>query len=132
MLGVIGIVGCVIVTAVAACVAAAATIATCVIQGVAAADAADAARDQKNMELEAQDKMENSRKADSAIAARQHSKNAARLRAQMGSAIATDHLKAKRMRFQNANKKVQFGTASKSTSSGPKPVQNYGKPTVTG
>jgi hypothetical protein len=128
IIGIAGIMGCAWVAAGACIAAALASAATCVVSYVQGEEQAAAQREMQDMQEEANAKTEKQQGANNAIQTRLQERNSARLRAQMGSAVATDHLRAKRMRFQNAEKKANINTKSTSGNTGPRPVQNYGKP----
>jgi hypothetical protein len=131
-IGIIGLLGCF--TAVCVAVAAAATVVSCVMAGVSYAQQKEAAADQRDLELDAQRKSENDKDAQNAIQARLQAKNSERLQAQMGSAVATEHLRAKRLRYQNAKARIQAqaeGTKGYSPTAKPTKIENsrnYGTP----
>lgn len=132
IVGIIGIVGCIWIVGVAAGVAVIASGVSAGYQIAGYYDAKDAAEDMYDLQLDAHKKAENREDFNQALQERMQAKNQARLRSQMGSAIALDHLRAKKSKYKTIKKEAELnsisGNKSNVTTSKPN-VYNLGKPT---
>jgi len=109
MIGLIGILGCLVAIVIVA--GSITAIATGISAGYGIAgyyQEKEAAQDMMDLELTAQKKAEKRTDFQSAIQKRMQEKNASRLRGQMGSAIALDHLRAKRTKYSTAKKRAEI------------------------
>ncbi|MBT3181737.1 MAG: hypothetical protein HN337_04415 [Deltaproteobacteria bacterium] len=129
MIGLIGIMGCI--TAVAGIIAGAAAIATAIISGVSSAQQKAAAADNANMQREAMANAESRGRYQKRMNEKSQMRGALKMKAQMGSSIALDHLYSKKLKGQNGRKRADLNMAKAQTnvkSDVPRPVRNMGKP----
>lgn len=131
MIGMIGILGCVIYAAAAITVIATTVSTYYTIDGYY--EQKEAAQEMQDLELAAQKKTEKRADFQNALQKRTMIRNSERLKGQMGSAIAMDHLRAKRAKYKTARMNAEIdrigGNKPTTTTARPTSTHNLGKPT---